>query len=439
MELRLDRLLADLRRQPEDILARIDADPLLLKRQSGDLILANASQKLYTPQEQHQLYAKGIVYRRDPYRLVSLPLIKIYNIGERDVTIGALAELAGEPGVRVRFLRKIDGSLIQVFRANERVYFTTRGMLEGARWRFDPEDEDREADFDYVAESRALAAARYPRLLQEDALLAGRTLLFELIHPKVPKVTGYGERADLILLGGFDHARFCYLPHEEVVRLGQTAGLTVVDALSPAGETLAEQVEALLVSWARTDEEGSVLHFERGGEVVYRVKVKSPEYLRLLKLMTACTYDKTVEILEAHPGWGSWADLEAFLREQGRERVPEEILGFYRAHYDTFQAYLADCDRLRRWAEERCTAIAARIGGREDRSPGEYRKAFATEAIRLPASGLVFAALDGRLDRERLRKSVRTPREARELLEEVAREGRTGCQPVPREGGLNSG
>jgi hypothetical protein len=419
MELRLDRLLADLRRGPEAILSRIDADPLLIKRQSGDLVLANASQKLYTPQEQHQLYAKGIVYRRDPYRLVSLPLIKIYNVGERDVTIGSLAELGSEPGVRIRFLRKIDGSLIQVFRANEQVVFTTRGMLEGARWSFDPEDEDREASFDFLAESRALARARYPRLLEEEALLDGRTLVFELIHPQAPKVTSYGERADLILLACFDHARFGYLPHEEVVQLGKEADLTVVDALSPAGETLAEQVEALLASWAETDEEGSVLHFERDTEVIYRVKVKSPEYLRLLKLMTACTYDKTLELLATHPELASWADLETFLRAQGRERVPEEVLGFYRGHYEAFQGYLADCDRLRRWAEERCAEITARVGGRAGRTPGEFRKAFAAEAIRSAASGLVFAALDGRLDQERLRKSVRTPREARELLAEV--------------------
>src|SRR6516225_7843582 len=99
MELRLDRLLKKLREQPASILEAIDRDPLLLKRDRGPLVLANASQALYTPQHEHQLYAKGIVYRRDPYRLVSLPLVKIYNLGERDVTVPDLAALADEPGV----------------------------------------------------------------------------------------------------------------------------------------------------------------------------------------------------------------------------------------------------------------------------------------------------------------------------------------------------
>src|SRR5438128_8627447 len=128
MELRLDRLLADLRDNPEPILAAIDADPLLVRRTVGDLVLANPSKALYTPVEQHQLYAKGIVYRRNPYRLVSLPLVKIYNAGEKDVGLADLASLAAEPGVRIRFLRKLDGSLVQVFRHGGRAWFTTRGM-----------------------------------------------------------------------------------------------------------------------------------------------------------------------------------------------------------------------------------------------------------------------------------------------------------------------
>ncbi|MFO0930505.1 MAG: hypothetical protein U0736_26330 [Gemmataceae bacterium] len=99
------------------------------------------------------------------------------------VTLADLAALAAEPGVRLRFLRKMDGSLVQAFRADGRVWLTTRGMLEGARVRADEHDEDRVPGFDYLAAARRLAAERYPRLLDDPATLAGRTLLFELIHP----------------------------------------------------------------------------------------------------------------------------------------------------------------------------------------------------------------------------------------------------------------
>jgi hypothetical protein len=423
MELRLDRLLAKLRDGGEAILAAIDADPLLLKRTSGDLVLANASQLLYTPLEEHQLYAKGIVYRRDPYRLVSLPLIKIYNVGERNVTVPDLALLADEPGVRLRFLRKMDGSLVQVFRDGGRAWFTTRGWLEEANWPQEwGDDEDRGQEFDYVGEARRMAQLRYPRLLEDKDLLEGRTLLFELIHPRARKVTNYGELADLVLLGCFDHRRFAYLDHDEVRRLGEAHGLNVVAPLSPAGDGLAGQIDHLLSSWAGTDEEGAVLCFERPGEVVYRVKVKSPEYLQLMRLMAFCTYERTVEFLDARPHVRSWEELEAALQEQGNDRVPEEVLVFYRQHWDRFRRYLAGLERLRAWAEAARENAEAEAGGRAGRDAGAFRKAFAAVAVKAPYPGLLFAALDGRLDTGKLRKMFPNERDVAEALQRLGLE-----------------
>lgn len=132
MRLRLDKLLQSLRDRQENILRAIDADPLLLKKVSGDLVLANASKELFTPQHEHQLFAKGVVYRRAPYRLMSLPLVKIYNLGERQVSLDDLHQLLDEGPTQPRFLRKLDGTLVQAFRHDERVHFTMRGMIEGA-------------------------------------------------------------------------------------------------------------------------------------------------------------------------------------------------------------------------------------------------------------------------------------------------------------------
>lgn len=415
MELRLDRLLDDLRRRTAEVLAAIDTDPMLLRRRSGERILANASAALYTPQEQHQLYAKGIVYRREPYRLVSLPLIKIYNVGERAVTLADLAGLAAEPGVRLRFLRKVDGSLIQLFRDDGQVWFTTRGMIEGARLRSDEHDEDRVPGFDYLAAARKLAGRLYPRLLDDPAALEGRTLLFELIHPLARKVTNYGERADLILLACFDHRRFAYLGHDDLAALAAAYGLRLVDALSPPGDDLAAQVDALLASLAGTDEEGSVVTFERAGAVIYRVKVKTPDYLQLMRLMAFCTYERTVELIDSRPAVRTWDDLRAVLQEQGRERVPEEILDFYRAHWQRFEQYLHDLAWLGRWAEAEVARIDSAIGGRAGRDPGAYRKAFAARAVQTAHPALLFAALDGRIDAPRLRKIIRDDTEARAL------------------------
>jgi len=419
MELRLDRLLPKLRDNAAAVLQAIDRDPMLLKRSSGPLVLANASQALYTPQQEHQLLAKGIVYCRDPYQVVSLPLVKIFNLGERDVTVADLAALAEEPNVRLHFLRKIDGSLIQVFRHDGRVWFTTRGMIEGAIPRSGRDDDEDASEFDYIGVARRIAAERYPCLLDNTPLLDGRTLIFELIHPRAKKVTDYGQRSDLILLGAFNVRHFSYATYLEIVAFAEEYGLTVVDALSPHGTTLVEQVEDLLVALAGTDEEGSVLQFENSQEVIYRAKVKSPGYLRRMRAMAECTYENLVALIDDNQHLKSWQEVEAFLRTRGREALPEEVVPFYRPHYERFAAYLADCERLCQWAMRTRDAIECQLGGRQGQDETSYRKRFAALATRYPHATLLFAALDGRLDCQRLRRLLRSPQQVRRILNEL--------------------
>ena len=96
---------------------------------------------------------------------------------------------------------------------------------QGARWRFDDQDEDRAPDFDYLTTARQMARERHERLLNDPAVLEGRTLLFELIHPQARIVTNYGDRAELIFIACFDHRRFAYVDYDEVRRLGAAFGL----------------------------------------------------------------------------------------------------------------------------------------------------------------------------------------------------------------------
>jgi hypothetical protein len=423
MKLRLDHLLHELRLHSAEVLAAIDADPLLIKRQSGPLVLANAGAALFTPQEQHQLFAKGIVYRREPFEVVSLPLVKIYNLGERDVSAADIAGLSSEPDARLHFLRKIDGTMIQRFQFDGRVYFTTRGMIEGGPT-VGVQDEDapgRSSQFDYLGTVRRLAETRYPELCEPRPEFERLTLVFEFIHPETRIITNYGDRQDLILLTCFDRSEWRYRTCTEVKELANSHALTVVDELNPPGNSLGEQIDTLLAAIAGTDQEGAVIAIEHGQQVVYRVKVKSPDYLRVLKLVVTCTYSKTVEMIDAHPEWKGWADLELHLRGLGREQVPEEVLEFYKEHHDTYTGYLADCEYLRSWALNRARRLLEAV-----RADGDYtherrllRKSFAARALKLPLSALLFSAFDGRLDLSGVRKIARTPSEARESVEKV--------------------
>jgi hypothetical protein len=396
-------------------LRRIDDDPLLVRRQCGELVLANAGPELFTPQEPHQLYAKGVVYRRNPFELVSLPLVKIYNLGERGVSVQDLAGLADEPGgSRLHFLRKLDGTLVQRFQHAGRVYFTTRGMIEGASGSQEEDAPVRVRGFDFLGTARRTAGRRYPVLLEPRPEFEGLTLAFEFLHPQTRVITDYKGREDLVLLAAFDRHEWRYRTYAEVLELARAHGLSAVDEFTPAGSNLGEQLDGLLASLAGTDQEGAVVTIEHGHRVVYRVKVKSPDYLRVLKLVVTCTYDRVVGMVAEHPEWAGWADVEAHLRSLGREQVPEEVLGFYREHYEAHAAYLSDCERLRAWAAGVAAALMTEVAGGGDRR--QLRKAFAARAVKLPHPGLLFAALDGRLDAAAVRHSARTPAEAREMV-----------------------
>lgn len=412
MNLRLDVLLARLREGAPDILAAIDADPLLLKKTSGDLVLANAGLELYTPQAEHQLYAKGIVYQRDPFRLVSLPLVKIYNLGERNVTTDDLNAILTEADVRLHFLRKLDGSLVQVFAHDGRLWFTTRGMLEGARG-------TEGAGFDYLGTARRILQRQAPHLLADPALLGDHTLLFELLHPAAPHVTNYGDREDLVLLAALDRARWAYIGYDGVRNLALRLGLPVVDAFEPTGMTLADQIASLHAALRGTDQEGSVLTFERGGEVLYRVKVKTADYLQLLKAMALCSYERAVALLDEHPGITTWDAFADHLRSLGTETVPEEILPYYRPHFDAYRAYLAACEQLRTAALAETEVVVAKLPRDLVKGTPAYRKAFATAVAGRPAARLLFVALDGRLDLTATRRMARALDEAEKLLAEV--------------------
>lgn len=422
MNLRIDHLLDALRSNAADILHRIDSDPLLVKRRSGELVLANAGPQLFTPQERHQLLAKGVVYRREPYELVSLPLVKIYNLGERDVSVHDIAGLTDSTvrgaHARLHFLQKLDGTLIQRFQHAGRVYFTTRGMIEGAA-STGPQDEDapeRHRNFDYLRTARRVAQQRYPAVAEPRREFDGLTLVFEFLHPETRVITNYGDRQDLVLLAAFDRNDWRYWTLAEVRQLASTHGLTAVDALTPVGTSLSEQIESLLAGFVGTDQEGTVITIEHGHRVVYRVKVKSPDYLRALKLVVTCTYSRTVEMCEANPGWARWCDMETHLRSLGRDRVPEEVLAFYREHYETYTAYLADCERLRHWAREVTDRLLKEVQASEIADLRQRRKVFAARAVQQPHPALLFATFDGRLDLAAVRACVRTPDEARNAV-----------------------
>ena len=388
MELRIDRLLARLKHEPEQLLAAIDADPLLLKREIDGLVLANATKELFTPREEHHLFAKGVVFARNPYRLVSLPLLKIYNLGERNVTVADLAGLAAE-GARVSFLRKFDGSMIQRFQHDGRVCFTTRGMIDGVSL---PKG-DFDNHFDYLGAARDIARRQFPRLLEARPEWDGLTFVLELLHPGGRVITDYGAREDLVLIAVFDRREVRYWTVAEVVKLAADNGLSVTELVGVAGEDLQAQIDHMLTGISGTDQEGCVINFETT-EVLYRVKVKTPDYLRLLKLMVYCTYAASVDLLRSLAEFPSWSRFQEILQALGTDKVPEEVLNAYREHYDRYARHRQICGEIQNWASQRAGELMIALPAGDDRA---RRRAFAAAVQSQPLKPLLFSAYDGRL------------------------------------------
>lgn len=428
-DLRMDRLFVRLHEHPEEVLGQVHEDPKLLKRQPTEgphqpLILANASKLLFSPEHVHQVYAKGLIYSRDPWRAVSVPYLKMYNYGERQDSFELANELAADPKVRVRFNEKLDGTMIQLFSTarlglgKPQVLVTTRGMMDGAT----PSDLA-SGMFDYLGHARAILQAQSPRVLDPQAI-AGLTLLWEFIHPEARIVTDYGERQELVLTGAVDFrdGPGRYIPRDELEQLAADLGAPIADEMKLPGDGLAERLDALREVLAGTDHEGAVLTFEGldvlgRPAVLHRVKVKGADYLRLMRLFAYCTYDRTRDFLENNPELTSWAKFREFLMRQGSDEVPEEVLSTYRQHFEVWQKYRRVCVELVKVALSVYTGYteSAPRPSRDD-APDEYRawrKAFAAWAGgygRL--SWYFFSLADDRLNVELLHARFRGDHEA---------------------------
>ena len=356
----------------QEVLSLIDQDDLLMKRENEDgLIIANASKALFAPEKQHHLYAKGIVYKRDPYELVSLPLVKMFNlnIGENDVSDELAAELNVREDVDITFAEKLDGTMIQVFRHDGKVYFSTRGVLEGCDVHF--EDQG----FDFIQEARAIMEEQHPFFMQQLRGLVTQeryTYVFELIHPENKIVTDYGDEKKMVLLSMYDKNRGDYESYETLKEDADYYGLEMADVLKSDGSSLEEGLEEVKAELNKQDNapEGSIVCFIKDDVIVHRVKAKLADYLELFRLKFHCTFDRTVETVLQDPALLEWEAFLDYLREN--EMVEEEIEDAYKEHHDEFLAKLEEARLLKRRVELEAKQFRARTD--EEPGTGEFFK-----------------------------------------------------------------
>lgn len=323
----LDHLLNLLRDRPEETLSLIDEDPKLKRRElSNGLVIANASAKLFEPVCEHQLLAKGIVYARAPLRLVSLPLVKMFNHGLREHSDATSQALVTQPDVRMIYPEKLDGTMVQYFGFEGQTYFTTRSILEGT--------DSGEDESIYLRLAREQLAADHPELLDPEAI-QGLSLIFELIHPRTKQVTNYGADKRMVLLSVFDLSDCTYWSNQRVFEWADARGVSRARML--LGDVSLVDGVARLREQLATDPdvpEGSIVCFEKGDRIVHRVKVKTSEYLDLFAARYKITYKGVVQMLWENEALRDWDAFLAHLIEKNQSE--EEVEAFYREHFDAF-------------------------------------------------------------------------------------------------------
>ena len=443
-DLRIDHLFARVYDDPVSILGAIDADPLLLKKvpsgfDGAEVRQANASRELFSPQQDHHLYAKGIVYARRPLRLVSVPYLKMYNYGEREDARELANSLAATRAIRVRFNEKLDGSMVQSFSTAglglgpDRVVLTTRGMMEGAR----PSGHDESGNFDYLGHSRRLLDELAPAALDPERV-QGLTLLWEFIHPEVRIVTDYGEREEIVLTGAVDYRRGppFYLDRAALEVLAEELECPIAPELELKGADLDARLAALERYLEGTDREGAVLTFEGRDAfgrqaVLHRVKVKGADYIKIMRQLTYCTYDRARAILDAPPQIQSWDEMRDYLVSLGSDQVPEEVLSAWRGHFVDWQSYRAACEALAQSVNAYFDRFVLNhpMPDRETvpKAYGVWRRDFASMVRQgaQSASWLLFLAADGRMSFDGLNKKLRGSREGIAEAAELWREARS--------------
>jgi RNA ligase len=208
----------------------------------------------------------------------------------------------------------------------------------------------------------------------------GLTVLFEIVYPENRIVLNYGEMDDLILLGSVQNKYgWYYGPSETAGMINWTGPVTEVFEYRTTNDAFADY---------RSNAEGLVIR--AGSEMV---KLKQADYVALHKLVTG---------LNERAVWERLKDGES--RDSICSSLPDEFHGFV----DTVTNGLeAEFNRIYYSSHENYCNILNLMPGRSSMPANEWRKKFASYAVKMPDYDLIFNYLDKRPVHESIWKMIR--------------------------------
>lgn len=302
--------------------------------------------------------------------IVSLPYTKFFNYGENQETI---QECRRDYDVNYA-VEKLDGTLIHTFVYGGKVNFATRGVVN--------ESEYCEKAKDY-----------YDKIQLEHP--NGLTLIWELLDPLSKVLIDYTGRNGLYLTGIYDLENTRYYNTNEVMSFAAEHNLLTpkihhVNIDINGARTLVDNLDF---------NEGFVVVFEKDNEVVYRVKVKSTDYLNALKLQYNFSPDKPSDVIKilgveslTDRNWDNPdSEFDKFLSNIVSLGIPEEIPLMYKESFNV--AFRLAKERVDRYNE-----IKNWVENYTKYEKVFNRKKFASECIETwgPDSSLAFSLIDGK-------------------------------------------
>jgi RNA ligase len=323
----------------------------LRKHPHQDLYIANYTTQCQMDREwnHNTIQCRGLVVTGDG-RIVARPFKKFFNFSELQGMRNRLWDL-----YKVRYseiwtkpftaYEKMDGSLGIYFRMpNGHWEWATRGSFES---------------------DQSIIARDIWRDLYEGfpmcRLDPWNTYLFEIIYPENRIVVDYKDKRDLVLLSVIHTESGREFSYEEIEDMGLPF---------PRPQVFKDVVNLTQAETCVNDHEnfeGFVLDFGEG----FRCKIKSDDYVRLHKIMTAVTPRRVFECLKRGQDLSAWLEGVPDEFYQEINRIAVDILGKYDKIEESAKL---DFEKIKHF---------------------NTRKSFAEQAKKTEYPGLMFKLFDG--------------------------------------------
>jgi len=211
--------------------------------------------------------ARGLIVDRETGMIVSRPLSKFFNYGERDIDV---SDLQGE----ITVSEKLDGSCGISYPTPEGLQIATRGAFTSEQ----------------ALHASTLLNERYAGKWDPKP---GKTYMWEIIYPENRIVVDYGAEDDIVLLSAVDNKTGKTTPASEVTEW----------KWKKVEEFQFKSMEEVANSAERRNHEGFVVHYRDSDT---RIKYKHKEYVEHHKIISNVSAKSIWKMLSEKKDLKSW-------------------------------------------------------------------------------------------------------------------------------------